>query len=146
MYISNLENKCYALEKENKLMKLNKQNSDYIDRNDPNYKIIENSVKQGTILLDDVKRKNFNLSQRIKILEKENQKLNYKLIEVNQKLKRFQSNKNNINNKDINSIIAKLNSRIDESDIIISKLKFDKSVLETKLSEEKKYHENEFNA
>ena len=145
MYISNLENKCYALEKENKLMKLNKQNSDYIDRNDPNYKIIENSVKQGTILLDDVKRKNFNLSQRIKILEKENQKLNYKLIEVNQKLKRFQSNKNNINNKDINSIIAKLNSRIDESDIIISKLKFDKSVLETKLSEEKKYHENELN-
>ena len=146
MYISNLENKCYALEKENKLMKLNKQNSDYIDRNDPNYKIIENSVKQGTILLDDVKRKNFNLSQRIKILEKENQKLNYKLIEVNQKLKRFQSNKNNINNnKDINSIIAKLNSRIDESDIIISKLKFDKCVLETKLSEEKKYHENELN-
>ena len=25
--------------------------------NNPNYKIIENSVKQGTILLDDVKRK-----------------------------------------------------------------------------------------
>ena len=140
LYIINLEKKCAALEQENKMIKLNKEN-------DPNYGIVENSIKQGTILLDDVKRKNFNLNKKIKILEHQNQELNYKLIEANQKLKRFQNNKNFIynNNKDINSIIVKLNNKVDENEIMISKLKFDKKILENKLSEDKKYHENELN-
>ena len=138
LYIINLENKCSALEKENKMMK---------SKNNPNYGIIENSIKQGTILLDDVKRKNFNLNKKIKILEKQNQELNYKLIEANQKLKKFQKNKieNFSNNQNTNSIILNLNNRIDESEIIISKLKLDKKILENKLSEEKKNHENELN-
>ena len=140
LYIINLEKKCAALEQENKMIKLNKEN-------DPNYGIVENSIKQGTILLDDVKRKNFNLNKKIKILEQQNLELNYKLIEANQKLKRFQNNKNFIynNNKDINSIIVKLNNKVDENEIMISKLKFDKKILENKLSEDKKYHENELN-
>ena len=118
LYIINLEKKCAALEQENKMIKLNKEN-------DPNYGIVENTIKQGTILLDDVKRKNFNLNKKIKILEQQNQELNYKLIEANQKLKRFQNNKNFIynNNKDINSIIVKLNNKVDENEIMISKLK-----------------------
>ena len=138
LYIINLENKCSALEKENKMMKL---------KNNPNYGIIENSIKQGTILLDDVKRKNFNLNKKIKILEKQNQELNYKLIEANQKLKKFQKNKieNFSNNQNTNSIILNLNNKIDESEIIISKLKLDKKILENKLSEDKKNHENELN-
>ena len=138
LYIINLENKCSALEKENKMMKL---------KNNPNYGIIENSIKQGTILLDDVKRKNFNLNKKIKILEKQNQELNYKLIEANQKLKKFQKNKieNFSNNQNTNSIILNLNNKIDENEIIISKLKLDKKILENKLSEEKKNHENELN-
>lgn len=141
LYIINLEKKCSFLEKENEMIKLNKES-------DPNYSIVENSLKQGTILLEDVKRKNFNLNKKIKILEKENQELNYKLIEANQKIKRFQINNknNNINtNKNINSILVKLNKKVDESEILISKLKFDKKLLETKLSEDKKYHENELN-
>ena len=141
LYIINLEKKCSFLEKENEMIKLNKES-------DPNYSIVENSLKQGTILLEDVKRKNFNLNKKIKILEKKNQELNYKLIEANQKIKRFQSNNknNNINtNKNINSILMKLNKKVDESEILISKLKFDKKLLETKLSEDKKYHENELN-
>ena len=138
LYIINLENKCSALEKENKMMK---------SKNNPNYGIIENSIKQGTILLDDVKRKNFNLNKKIKILEKQNQELNYKLIEANQKLKKFQKNKieNFSNNQNTNSIILNLNNKIDENEIIISKLKLDKKILENKLSEEKKNHENELN-
>jgi len=140
LYIINLEKKCTSLEKENKMIKSNKEN-------DPNYGIVENSIKQGTILLDDVKRKNFNLNKKIKILEQQNQELNYKLIEANQKLKRFQTNKNFVynNNKDINSIIVKLNNKVDENEIMISKLKFDKKILENKLSENKKNHENELN-
>ena len=128
LYIINLENKCSALEKENKMMK---------SKNNPNYGIIENSIKQGTILLDDVKRKNFNLNKKIKILEKQNQELNYKLIEANQKLKKFQKNKieNFSNNQNTNSIILNLNNKIDEN----------KKILENKLSEEKKNHENEIN-
>ena len=140
-YIINLEKKCSELEKENEKMKSKK---------DPNYIIVENSIKQGTILLEDVKRKNYNLNQKIKTLEKQNLELNYKIIELNQKLKRYQNNtrtNNLINNKnkDMNSIILKLNNKIDESDIIISKLKFEKKLLETKLSENKKFHENELN-
>ena len=142
LYIINLENKCAALEKENNIIKLNKEK-------DPNYSIVENSIKQGTILLDDVKRKNFNLNKKINLLEKQNQELSYKLIEANQKLKRLQINKkdnfNFSNNKDINSLILNLNNKIDEREIIISKLKFDKKILENKISEEKKYHENELN-
>ena len=138
LYIINLENKCSALEKENKMLKQN---------NNPNYGIIENSIKQGTILLDDVKRKNFNLNKKIKILEKQNQELNYKLIETNQKLKKFQNNKiqNFSNNKNINSNILNLNNKIDECEIMISKLKLDKKLLENKLAEERKNHENEIN-
>ena len=141
LYILNLEKKCSFLEKENEMIKLNKES-------DPNYSIVENSLKQGTILLEDVKRKNFNLNKKIKILENENQELNYKLIEANQKIKRFQTNikNNNIHtNKNLNSILIKLNKKVDESEILISKLKFDKKLLETKLSENKKYHENELN-
>ena len=141
IYIVNLEKKCSELEKENKKLK---------SKQDPNYIIVENSIKQGTILLEDVKRKNYNLNQKIKTLEKQNLDLNYKIIELNQKLKRCQNNTrtNNIihnTNKDMNSIILKLNNKIDESEIIISKLKFEKKLLEKKLSEDKKYHENELN-
>ena len=142
LYIINLEKKCLSLEQENKMLKIKKEN-------DPNFGIVENSIKQGTILLDDIKRKNFNLNKKIKILEKENQELNYKLIESNQKIKKIQNNNDinyiNNNNKDINSNILKLNNKIDQNEIIISKLKFDKKLLETKLSEEKKNHENELN-
>ena len=49
----------------------------------------------------------------------------------------------NQNNNEINSTISKLKNKIDESDIIISKLKFDKKNLENKLEETNKSHENE---
>ena len=154
LYIINLEQKCLKLENENKFLKLNsrKNNSKISSRRDPNYEIVENSIRQGTILLEDVKKKNYNLKKKINILESQNQQLNYKLIEANQKLKRLindrnnpilQNNNNNINLMEIKTKLTKLKSKIDESDIIISKLKFDKKTLEMKLEETKISHENE---
>jgi len=99
--------------------------------------------------LDDVKRKNYNLNKRIKNLEIQNQQLNYQLIEANQKLSRMVKNQqnmnanNNINSNNINATIAKLNSKIDENEIKISKLKFDKKNLQMKLDETNKSHEKE---
>ena len=155
-YIINLEQKCAKLQKENKSLKVSSQIN---KRKDPNYEIIENSIKQGTILLDDVKRKNFYLNKKIKILENKNKQLNYQLIETMQKLKRAENDlKNpllqkinqNINSKNISLNISeiktnftKFNNKLDENDIIISKLKFDKKALEMKLEEEKISHENE---
>ena len=156
LYIINLEQKCNQLQNENKLLKINlkKTQSKINNRKDPNYEIVENSIRQGTILLEDVKRKNYNLKKKIKSLENQNQQLNYKLIETNQKLKRLINDKNNpilqnINQNNNNNLmeiktkLSKLNNKIDESDIIISKLKFDKKTLEMKLEEAKLSHENE---
>ena len=36
---------------------VSQKNNNKINRKEPYYDIIENSIKQGTILLDDVKRK-----------------------------------------------------------------------------------------
>ena len=150
LLIINLQNKINFLQNQNQQLKLNSQNRINIDnRKDPNYDIIENSIKQGTILLDDVKRKNYNLNKRIQNLEIQNQQLNYQLIETNQKLSRMVKDQQNINinsssnSSNINAIIKKLNSKIDENEIIISKLKFDKKNLQMKLDEANKSHEKE---
>ena len=50
---------------------------------------------------------------------------------------------NNLNSNNINATITKLNSKIDENEIIISKLKFDKKNLQMKLDEANKSHEKE---
>jgi len=150
LLIINLQNKINFLQNQNQQLKLNSKNRINIDnRKDPNYDIIENSIKQGTILLDDVKRKNYNLNNRIKNLEIQNQQLNYQLIETNQKLSRMVKDQqnlninNNFNSNNINATITKLNSKIDENEIIISKLKFDKKNLQMKLDEANKSHEKE---
>ena len=160
IYIINLGQKCNYLQKENKKLKLqNVSKINSINGKNPNYDIIENSIRQGTILLDDVKSKNNNLNKKIKILENKNKKLNYKLIEMSQKLKRIQndqknpllqkinkninSNNNKLNMIEIQTNFSKLNNKIDETDIIISKLKFDKKTLQLKLEETKIFYENE---
>jgi chromosome segregation ATPase len=105
---------------------------------------MENSIRQGTILLNDNKMKNENLKQKIIELENKNKELNYKLIETNQKMKRLQANINNKNfNVNINEEINKLNNIIDENEIKISKLELDKKNLEQKLDEAQKSHANE---
>ena len=160
IYIINLGQKCNYLQKENKKLKMqNVSKINSTNGKNPNYDIIENSIRQGTILLDDVKSKNNNLNKKIKILENKNKKLNYKLIEISQKLKRIQndqknpllqkinkninSNNNKLNMIEIQTNFSKLNNKIDETDIIISKLKFDKKTLQLKLEETKIFYENE---
>ena len=122
----------------------------------PNNKnIYENSIIQGKIILEDIKKKNDKLIEKIKDLESKNKSLNYQLIEANQKLKKYENDlKKNMNvndnenngkkDKDINEII-KLENKIEEYEILISKLKFDKKALEEKIENIINDHENEKN-
>ena len=143
--INNLEQKCSLLSQENEQLKITIQkNKAFQNKTEPNYELMENSIRQGTILLNDNKKKNETLKQKILKLEKTNKELNFKLIESNQVLKRLQTiikTKNiNINN---NNEINKLNNIIDEKEIKISKLSLDKKTLEQRLEEYQKSHENE---
>ena len=116
-----------------------------------NIKIYENSINQGKILLEDVKKKNAKLREIIDDLESKNKSLNYQLIEVNQKLKKYENdseqknitdNKNESNGKNDkeSSEITKLENKIDEYEILISKMKFDKKTLEDKIENLIKEH------
>jgi chromosome segregation ATPase len=129
----NLQQNCSSLAQENKKLKLmlqkNNQNNNKIE---PNYELMENSIKQGNILL----------KQKILVLEKQNKELNYKLIESNQKIKKLQNNNKNIDTN-TNDEINKLKNIIDENEIKISKLELDKKSLEQKLEDYQRAHQNE---
>ena len=67
-------------------------------------------------------------------------KNNHLLQKINQNIN---SGNNNLNLIEIKNNISKLNNKLEQNDIIIAKLKFDKKSLQMKLDEAKKYHENE---
>ena len=68
--INYLELKCSLLSQENEQLKITIQN-----KTEPNYELMENSIRQGTILLNDNKKKNETLKQKILKLEKTNKEL-----------------------------------------------------------------------
>jgi chromosome segregation ATPase len=153
-----LEEKFKSIEIENKNLKKELANEKKKNRNIPpnNFKIYENSINQGKILLEDVKKKNAKLQEKINDLESKNKSLNYQLIEANQKLKKYENDsKQNINDnknenngkndKDNTNEITKLKNKIDEYEILISKMKFDKKSLEEKIENIIKEHKSEKN-
>jgi chromosome segregation ATPase len=153
-----LEQKFNSIEIENKNLKKELANEKKKNRNIPpnNFKIYENSINQGKILLEDVKKKNAKLQEKINDLESKNKSLNYQLIEANQKLKKYENDsKQNINDnknenngkndKDNTNEITKLKNKIDEYEILISKMKFDKKSLEEKIENIIKEHKSEKN-
>jgi ribosomal protein L36 len=150
-----LEEKFKSIEIENKNLKKELANEKIKNRKiAPNNKnIYENSIIQGKIIIEDVKKKNNKLIEKINDLESKNKSLNYQLIEANQKIKKYENDskqKMNVNenenngkkDKDINEII-KLRNKIDEYEILISKLKFDKKALEEKIENIINDHNNE---
>ena len=145
LIIYDLQQKCNSLCQENGQLKLIIQNNNQnINKIEPNYELMENSIKQGSILLSDNKKKNEILKKKIIELENKNKELNYKLIEVNQKLKKIQNSDNNKKeNMNNNEEINKLNNIIDENEVKISKLEIDKKNLEQRLDECQKSHESE---
>jgi len=141
LIIYDLQQKCNSLCQENGQLKLIIQCN---NQKEPNIELMENSIKQGSILLIDNKKQNEILKKKIFELENKNKELNYKLIELNQKLKKFQNSDNNQNvNMNNNEEINRLNNIIDENEVKISKLEFDKKTLEQRLYECQKSHENE---
>ena len=146
--IINLQKRCIFLNKQNanlkNLLKQQKLNEQSKILKEQDYEMIENSIKQSTILLDDVKSKNYSLNQKIKELEQQNKDLNHQIIELNLKLKNILNKTNNDKRNENGSIqVSDLNNKIEENEILISKLKFDNLLLENKLEDSEKSHEND---
>ena len=157
-HFMDLEQRFNSIEIENKNLKKELSNEKKKNLKIPpnNIKIYENSINQGKILLEDVKKKNAKLIEKINDLESKNKSLNYQLIEVNQKLKKYENDSkknandntkenNGKNDKDSANEITKLKNKIDEYEILISKMKFDKKALEEKIENIKKEHKSEKN-
>jgi chromosome segregation ATPase len=106
----------------------------------------DNSIKDSTSILDNLKLKNEQLENKISELEKQNAELNYSIAELTQKNKSlinaqiFNSNNQNSN---LNSQINNLTEQLNEVSIIKSKLEFDNKTLINKLNEMQNEHENE---
>ena len=75
--INNIEQKCSLLSQENEQLKItiHLKNKIIQNKTEPNYELMENSIRQGTILLNDNKKKNETLKQKILKLEKTNKEL-----------------------------------------------------------------------
>jgi hypothetical protein len=126
--------------------------------NSPNdIQIYLNSIKQGKIFLENSKKKNIELQKTIKDLEEQKNSLEYKLVEANQKIKRFESdykvndnkdnkNENNDQNKNSNTYpnneIINLKNKIDDYEISNNKLKLDNKNLEDKIKKMEQEHNN----
>ena len=88
MIIQNMQKKDMILSQENmKLKEILQRNKQIYNQTISKLNLMENSVKQGKILLNNTKKDNDNLKKRIIELEKKEKELNYKLIESNQKIK-----------------------------------------------------------
>ena len=100
----------------------------------------ENTIRDITLILDNLKYKNDQNENKINYFEKENQELNYKNVELTQKNKTLMNTQinNNINNE-----IHYLREQLSELSIIKSKLEFDNKNLVNKINEIQNEHENE---
>jgi chromosome segregation ATPase len=158
-HINEINQRFYELEKEFKFME--KQNKELKmklkyeqlknkELKPSDIKIYENSINQGKIFLEDIKKKNTVLKKKISELEEQKNTLDYKLIEANQKIKRYErdynindnkkeENKNN-NDKEQNNEILSLKNKIDEYEIANSKLTLDNNNLKKKIENMEEEH------
>ena len=132
-YIFDLHDKLISLSNENEQLKM--AGSQLIDNN----KNIMNLQKQNNFLIE-----------KIKELQMKNKKLGQELLKTKNKYKNQNNinNNSNNNNRNPNNIeskteIIKLNSKINEYEIIISKLNLEKKILDSTIENLKKDHENE---
>ena len=145
LFIKNLENKISSQQAEieslkNTILNLEKEKIKLTS----SLSIKENSLKDSTSILDNLKIKNEQFENKISELEKENAELNYAIAELTQKNKSLMNTQIlNSNNQNLNSQIQVLTDQLNEVSIIKSKLEFDKNNLMNKLTEIQNEHENE---
>ena len=145
LFIKNLENKISSQQAEieslkNTILNLEKEKIKLTS----SLSIKENSLKDSTSILDNLKIKNEQFENKISELEKENAELNYAIAELTQKNKSLMNTQIlNSNNQNLNSQIQVLTDQLNEVSIIKSKLEFDKNNLMNKLTEMQNEHENE---
>ena len=145
LFIKNLENKISSQQAEieslkNTILNLEKEKIKLTS----SLSIKENSLKDSTSILDNLKIKNEQYENKISELEKENAELNYAIAELTQKNKSLMNTQIlNSNNQNLNSQIQVLTDQLNEVSIIKSKLEFDKNNLMNKLTEIQNEHENE---
>jgi hypothetical protein len=150
---SELERDFKSIEKQNQQLKIRLHNEQQKNKElKPNdIKIYENSIKQGKIFLNDIKKKNSEMKSQIKELEKQKNELDYKLIEANQRIKRLETDFNlknkeenksekNKNDKDENDEKIQLKNKLDEFEIANSKLTLDNNNLKKKMEKMEQDH------
>ena len=151
---SELERDFKSLEIQNQQLKMQLKVEQSKNKNImPNdIKIYENSINQGKIFLEDIKKKNAELKKKIKELEEDKNSLNYKLIEANQRIKRLENdynvnkkenekNSENVNSpNDDNNELVKLKNKIDELEIVNSKLTLENTDLKKKMANSEQEH------
>ena len=104
----------------------------------------ENTIRDTTSILDNLKLKNDQYENKINDLEKENTELNYKIAELNQKNKTLMNSQININQKNnLNNQFNNLKEELNDISIIKSKLEFENKNLKNKINEIQNEHENE---
>ena len=133
-------NSNYFLKKEEDT--LNNMINDYNNENeDENYLENQNNDDNYLKIIENLKEQNNKYRKRILDLENQNKKLNYELVGMRLKLKGSQKNKINFNTN--NNELSMINTKLKEYEILVSKLKLDKKVLETEIENLKKNNENE---
>ena len=155
-----LEKKFNKVKEENQKLRQELEQEKIKNRNmAPNKaQIYENCLKQGNILINDIRNKNNILNSKINDLESKNKSLNYQLIEANKKIKKLEDdlkqkiNVSNVNNdigenKDNNALneIKMLKKKVYDNEVTISKLNYDKKKLGEKIENMKKEYKNKMN-
>jgi chromosome segregation ATPase len=151
LYIQNVESKSNTLQKENENLQkaisiLEKEKSNLAN----NLEQKDISLSELSQIIENYKRKENNYENKIKELEEVNQKLNYNIIQLNQKnkslnssLETFLKSPNLNNEKNNNTQIIQLNEKLDETEIAKQKIEFENKMLKNKINDIQNQYENE---
>ena len=137
--ISNQQNEIESLKKANILLEKEKI------RANSNLSLKENTIRDISAILDNLKYKNEQFESKISELERQNTELNYINAELSQKNKVLMNSQfyQNNNSQNINSHISSLTDQLNEMSVIKNKLEFDNKNLQNKIFEIQNQYENE---
>jgi chromosome segregation ATPase len=144
-YILTLENKLKNQELENFNLKniISQKEQEKLNYKQ-NIEKQENKIQELTSQLENYKFQLNKYQNKINEIENENRTLNYNVIELTQKNKSLLEKESNINNKnEVSNQHLSISNRLDEIEIIKSKLEFDNTKLINKIKDLQYEYDNQ---